>query len=140
MSVRIGTPTASFTRLRTLTPSPRPGPRNDASEVRFALSYEALKMYGTPHRAAMALIARARSMAWLSLSMTQGPAMRTSGLPPPMVIGPTVTDGTVRSYLMDRERGGTERRLASRARGPGASNHALTLAVSPAGVPSCLVR
>src|SRR3954463_364430 len=105
MSVRIGTPTASFTRPRTRTPSPRPGPRNEVSEVRFALSYEALKMYGTPHRAAISLIARARSIAWVSLSMTQGPAMRTSGRPPPMVIGPTVTEATVRSYLMDRERG-----------------------------------
>ena len=54
---------ASLTRPSTRSPSSRPGPRNEVSDVRLALSYDALKMYGTPHRAAMALIARASSIA-----------------------------------------------------------------------------
>ena len=37
------------------TPSARPGPRNDSSEVRFALSKDALKTYGTPARRAISL-------------------------------------------------------------------------------------
>ena len=35
-------------------PSSRPGPRNDVPDVRLALSYDALKMKGTPARRAMA--------------------------------------------------------------------------------------
>ena len=38
---------------------PSPGPRNDVADVRFALSYDALKMYGTPARRAMSRSASA---------------------------------------------------------------------------------
>src|SRR5262245_55337781 len=75
-------------------PSRRPGPRNDPPEVRLALSYDALKMKGTPRRRAIAARRPARSVACASLSMTQGPAMSTSGCPPPMARPPIVTGFT----------------------------------------------
>ena len=59
MSVRIGTPAASRTRPSTRTPSSSPGPRNDAPDVRFALSYDALKTKGTPARRVMSRSASA---------------------------------------------------------------------------------
>src|SRR5829696_2962103 len=88
MSVRMGTSAASATRASTRTPSARPGPRNDLPDVRFALSYDALKMNGTRARRAMSRSASAVSMACDSPSMTQGPAMSTSG-PPPRLTPPT---------------------------------------------------
>src|SRR5206468_284750 len=51
-------------------------------------------MNGTSTRRAIAARRPASSPAWLSLSMTQGPAMRTSGRPPPMAISPIVTGFT----------------------------------------------
>ena len=62
----------------------KPGPRNERTDVRLALSNDALKMTGTPHRAAMSRMARARPRACAGLSMTQGPAMRSRGRPPPI--------------------------------------------------------
>ena len=44
-------------RASTRRPSSRPGPRNEPPDVRLALSYEALKMYGTPSATAMSRIA-----------------------------------------------------------------------------------
>ena len=65
-----------------------PGPRNDPPDVRFALSYDALKTYGTPARSRDVADRERRVDGVRSLSMTQGPAMRTSGLPPPIVSPP----------------------------------------------------
>src|SRR4051812_19114600 len=76
-------------------PSSRPGPRNDRTEVRFALSYEALKMNGTPARRVMSRSASAVSIACASLSITHGPAMSASG-PPPRLTPPTSTGETTR--------------------------------------------
>src|SRR6187399_373618 len=82
MSVRMGTLTSSRTRASAASPALRPGPRYDLSDVRFALSKEALKMYGTPTRFAMAAISRAMPTTWSALSITHGPAIRTrSGRP-----------------------------------------------------------
>ncbi len=53
MSVRIGRPVRSRTSARIRRPSFSPGPRNDRPEVRFALSYDALKTHGIPARRAM---------------------------------------------------------------------------------------
>src|SRR6185503_3589258 len=94
MSVSTATPAVSRTRPSTRTPSASPGPRNDAPDVRFALSYDALKMKGTPARRVISRSARAVSMACASLSMTQGPAMSTR-LPAPMLTPPAST-GTTR--------------------------------------------
>ena len=61
MSVRIGTPARVAHAASTRSPSASPGPRNEPRDVRFALSYDALKMYGTPARRAMSRSASARS-------------------------------------------------------------------------------
>src|SRR5215831_15808557 len=90
MSVRIDTPVISRTRPRTRTPSFRPGPRNEVPDVRFALSYDALKMNGTPARRVMSRSASAVSTACASLSMTHGPAMSVSE-PSPTRTLPAVT-------------------------------------------------
>jgi len=52
MSVRIASPVRAFTSASVRSPDSSPGPRKDCPDVLFALSYEALKMRGTPHRAA----------------------------------------------------------------------------------------
>ena len=75
-------------------PSSRPGPLNEWRDVRFALSYEALKITGTSARLAISRIASAVSIAWAALSITQGPTMKASGLPPPTVIVPIETGFT----------------------------------------------
>src|SRR3954468_13551840 len=95
MSVSTGTPAVSRTRPSTRTPSLNPGPRNDEPDVRFALSYDALKMKGTPARRVMSRSAIAVSMACASLSMTHGPAISASG-PPPRLTPPTSTGDTTR--------------------------------------------
>ena len=87
-----------LTCSRTRNPSTSPGPRNDSSDVRLALSYDALKISGTPTLRAMAFNARAVASAWSRLSMTQGPAMTTSGAPPPSGTFPSNTRVTARSY------------------------------------------
>src|SRR4051794_31092491 len=76
MSVRIGKP-AAFTPARMRKPSRRPGPREAPALGRLALSKDALKTNGptTPP------IARAMRWTCSSLSITHGPAIRTSGLP-----------------------------------------------------------
>ena len=51
MSVRIGTFSRDLIAARMRRPSSRPGPRNERPEVRLALSYDALKMNGTPQAA-----------------------------------------------------------------------------------------
>src|SRR5438874_4798236 len=85
MSVRIGTRSrvSAFTAARIRRPSSRPGPRNDRIDVRFALSYDALKTNGTPARRVISTSRPARSRVCASLSITQGPAMSTNGIPPP---------------------------------------------------------
>src|SRR4051794_21775735 len=103
MSVSTGTPAVSRTRPSTRTPSTSPGPRNDAPEVRFALSYDALKMKGTPARRGISRSARAASVGCGSLSITPGPALGTR-LPPPMLTPPASTGTTPLPY--HRGRGG----------------------------------
>jgi len=49
----------------------------------LALSYEALKMYGTPASAAIFATFSAIIRACVSLSITHGPAIKNSGFPPP---------------------------------------------------------
>ena len=71
MSVRIGTPAASHA-ARASRPASSPGPRNEPAEVRFALSYDALKIKWTPARPAMSRSAAATHR-MPSLSITQGP-------------------------------------------------------------------
>src|SRR5450432_822896 len=74
MSVRIAKPSA-FTPARMRSPSFNPGPRYAPTLVRLALSNEALKT-NAPTASRMP-----RAMRWTcsSLSMTHGPAIRTSG-------------------------------------------------------------
>src|SRR5216684_5388006 len=83
MSVRIGSFRSDLIFPRILKPSFRPGPRNDLTEDRLALSYEALKMYGTPASAAILATFSAIVRACTSLSITHGPAIRNRGLLPP---------------------------------------------------------
>src|SRR6516225_11387191 len=83
MSVRIGTPRSDLIRARIRKPSLRPGPRNAFADERFALSKEALKMQGTPASAAILETHSAIFRLCTSDSITHGPAIRNSGLPPP---------------------------------------------------------
>ena len=73
-------------------PASRPGPRNDDSDVRLALSYDALKIerHAEP-RADLGAAPIAVSMACASLSMTHGPTMKASGWPVPIVTAPAET-------------------------------------------------
>src|SRR5579884_3343885 len=82
MSVSTGTRYVSATLRRIRAPSFTPGPRKLLSEVRLALSYEALKIYGTRSSRVTALIASAILRACVSLSITHGPAMRKSSPDP----------------------------------------------------------
>jgi hypothetical protein len=63
-------------------------------DVRFALSYEALKITGTLQRDAISRMAAAVSKACDALSMTHGPRIKASGLPPPMDKDPIRTGFT----------------------------------------------
>src|ERR1700674_2728430 len=83
MSVRIGSFNSDLILPRIRRPSFGPGPRYAFNEDRLALSYEALKIYGTPTSAAIFAIFSAIMRACASLSITQGPAIRNSGFPPP---------------------------------------------------------
>ena len=61
MSVSTGSAGARFDLGRAFrSPASSPGPRNDDSDVRLALSYDALKMSGTPSRAAISRSAERR--------------------------------------------------------------------------------
>src|ERR1700687_3164092 len=83
MSVRIGSFNSDLILPRIRRPSFGPGPRYAFNEDRLALSYEALKIYGTPTSAAIFAIFSAIIRACASLSITQGPAIRNNGFPPP---------------------------------------------------------
>ncbi len=78
-SVSTGTPIFARTSASTLRPASMPGPRKLAFDERFALSYDALKMNGTPRRVVMSLSLPAISCVNVSPSITQGPAMRKNG-------------------------------------------------------------
>ena len=78
-SVSTGTPILARTSASTLRPASMPGPRKLFAEERFALSYDALKMNGTPRRVVMSLSLPAISCVNVSPSITQGPAMRKNG-------------------------------------------------------------
>src|SRR5205807_10434651 len=60
-------------------------------EVRFALSYEALKMKGKLSERVTPLMISAMRMACSSLSITHGPAMRNRS-PEPTVMSPILND------------------------------------------------
>src|SRR5262249_62118881 len=89
-----GTPVRARTSARPRSPASGPVPRNDAIEVRFALSYDALKMTDTPQRDAISRIAAAVSRACEALSITHGPRMNASGCPPPTEKDPIRTGFT----------------------------------------------
>src|SRR5260370_20417763 len=57
-------------------PSVSPGPRKLLSDVRLALSYDALKIQGRFILRAAAPMASAILSAWASLSITHGPAIK----------------------------------------------------------------
>src|SRR5262245_21992402 len=114
MSVRIGTRCVDFTAASVRSPSSSPGPRNDRIDVRFALSYDALKTNGTRARRAMSARRPASSIACEWLSMTHGPAMSTNGLPPPIVRSPS-SSGFTRP-IVSSDRLGSRARLRRRAR------------------------
>src|SRR5690349_14760498 len=95
MSVRSGRPVRAFMSARAFRPASRPGPRYEVREVRLALSYEALKIAGTPHRRAMSRTVEAISSACCALSITHGPAINASGCPPPIESGPIWTGFTL---------------------------------------------
>src|SRR5438034_196213 len=88
MSVRIGKPVSSLIVFNTRKPSGIPLPRKLLMDERFALSYEALKIYGNLSEPVIDLIARAIFMACSSLSTTHGPPIKNNS-PPPRVISPT---------------------------------------------------
>src|ERR1051326_3260562 len=69
-------------------PSRTPIPRNDRTEVRFALSYEALKMKLTSASAQISAIFLAMRQANFPASIPHGPGKK-SGRSPPMVTLPT---------------------------------------------------
>src|SRR5205823_8847140 len=69
-------------------PSRTPIPRKERTEVRFALSYEALKMKSTFSAAQISAIFFAVRRTNFSDSITHGPRMNTGRLPP-MVTLPT---------------------------------------------------
>src|SRR5207302_11506453 len=69
-------------------PSRTPTPRKERTEVRFALSYEALKMKSIPSAAQISAIFFAIRRTNFSDSITHGPRMNTGRLPP-MVTLPT---------------------------------------------------
>ncbi len=89
-----GTPTSSRTFASTSSPFCQPGPRFESTEVRFALSYEALKTNGTCRR--LQIDARSRAIAAVAakLSTRQGPAMIASSRPPITLLSPTRTSLT----------------------------------------------
>jgi len=83
-------------------PSFSPGPRNAFTEDRLALSYDALKMYGTPASAAIFATFSAIIRACFSLSITHGPAIRNRGFPPPRRNAPSAISRVV-SYEIREE-------------------------------------
>src|SRR6266581_5697510 len=74
---------SSLTFFRIHRPSLSPGPRKLRIDVRFALSYEALKINGKFSERATPLITSAMNRACFSLSITHGPAIRKRS-PDPM--------------------------------------------------------
>ncbi len=97
-SVRMASPVRALTSESTRSPASSPGPRNEPKEVRLALSYEALKMTGTPQRRAMSRTASAVSTVCAALSTTHGPTMNVNGAPSPTVMLPMVTRCTQLFY------------------------------------------
>ena len=75
MSVRSSSPHLARTSASICNPLSMPGPRNDPSDVRLALSNEALKMMRVPRRRLMAVRRSATVSSNSADSMTQGPAM-----------------------------------------------------------------
>ena len=80
---------------RMRSPSSSPGPRNERAGRPVGLVVRRLEDERHAEPAASIVVRRpASSVAWASLSMTHGPAMRTSGRPPPMAKSPIVTGFT----------------------------------------------
>ena len=93
-SVRTGTLHVARISARIFSPLSIPGPRNESTLVRFALSKLALKTKPTFSFAANATSRFARPMAIARDSMTHGPAMNVS---PP---SPNTTPLSTRIFLM----------------------------------------
>src|SRR6185503_9745061 len=91
MSVRSGMSNRALIAASTRNPSFNPGPRKDRPDVRLALSYDALKINGTPTRDVISTSRAASMVACASLSITHGPAISANGLPPPIVMLRSVT-------------------------------------------------
>src|SRR4051812_24670002 len=111
----MGKPSA-LTPARIRSPSRRPGPRYASTLVRLALSKEALKT-NSPTAWRMP-----RAMRWTcsSLSMTQGPAISTSGRPEPNA-SYSIGTGEERLLLLGEPEhvlgvGGADERLEQRMR------------------------
>ncbi len=75
MSVSSRSPHFDFTSASIRSPRSMPGPRNDVSDVRLALSNDALKMISTPSRRLMATSRSATVSSSSADSMTHGPAI-----------------------------------------------------------------
>src|ERR1700722_11742255 len=81
MSVKIGSRKSALIFPRIRKPSFNPGPRNEFTDDRFALSNDALNTYGTPASAAIFATRSAIIRACASDSITHGPASKNRDLP-----------------------------------------------------------
>src|SRR5512142_424048 len=84
MSEMTGRPVFSFTSARMSRPSSSPGPRKDVIADRLALSNDDLKTIFAPVFSETARIFRAMASECLRDSITQGPAKKSGGAPPPV--------------------------------------------------------
>src|ERR1700746_3046812 len=82
MSVKIGSFKSALIFPRIRRPSCNPGPRNEFTDDRFALSNDALNTYGRPASAAIFATRSAIIRACVSDSITHAPAIRKRDLPP----------------------------------------------------------
>src|ERR1700739_103848 len=82
MSVKIVSFKSALILPRIRKPSFNPGPRNEFTDDRFALSNDALNTYGTCASAAIFATRSAIIRACVSDSITQGPAIRKRDSPP----------------------------------------------------------
>src|SRR6266478_2645811 len=81
MSVKTGSFKSVLILPRIRSPSVKPGPRNEFTDDRFALSNDALNTYGTPASEAIFATRSAIIRACASDSITHGPAIKKKDLP-----------------------------------------------------------
>src|SRR6266403_2801440 len=89
MSVKTGSFKSALILPRIRSPSFNPGPRNEFTDDRFALSNDALNTYGTPASAAIFATRSAIIRACRSDSITHGPAINNNGALPPIWTDPS---------------------------------------------------